>query len=581
MRSSAIFIALRRLRAPIVVLVLVYALGVVGFVLIPGVDAEGKPWAMDVFHAFYVISYTATTIGFGELPYAFTDAQRLWTILVIYLSVFGWTYALGSLLALGRDRPFQQALRTQRFAHGVHSIAEPFYLVCGYGETGGLVCAALDRAGLRVVVLEQDPARLAELDLQDFRAKPYGLVADVRSTDALRDAGLEHARLSGVLALTNDDEANLKVAIAVRLLNPKVPVLARVRNKAVAANMASFGTDHIINPFTVFGEYLSLLLRAPRVYRLLDRLIGSAASPEPKARPLPRGHWIVCGYGRFGREVVACFDREGLDVTIIEPDPKRAANRTALPGAGTEADQLHSAGIESAVGIVAGTDDDVDNLSIAVTAREIRPEIYVVVRQNEQSNTPLFAALAADFTVVSRAIVSEHAVALVRTPRLERFIGRVITNEAAGEAAMTRLEAAVGLRPVTTWRTRLHHGEAPAIERALDRGQKIAVEHLLREPGDRTTSLHAIALMLFRGEEEILLPPPGMPLAAGDHVLFAGTAGARERQRMILADDNVRDYVVLGRDIPGGWVWQWFGPKSTPLPEKRAAPDGGSGKTAS
>jgi diphosphomevalonate decarboxylase len=114
----------------------------------------------------------------------------------------------------------QHPFRTQRFAHGVHSIAEPFYLVCGYGETGGLVCAALDRAGLRVVVLEQDPARLAELDLQDFRAKPYGLVADVRSTDALRDAGLEHARLSGVLALTNDDEANLKVAIAVRLLNP-------------------------------------------------------------------------------------------------------------------------------------------------------------------------------------------------------------------------------------------------------------------------------------------------------------------------------------------------------------------------
>jgi hypothetical protein len=50
---------------------------------------------------------------------------------------------------------------------------------------------------------------------------------------------------------------------------------------------------------------------------------------------------------------------------------------------------------------------------------------------------------------------------------------------------------------------------------------------------------------------------------------------------MILVDDNVRDYVVLGRDIPGGWVWQWFGPKSTPLPEEPVAQDGRSGKTAS
>jgi Trk K+ transport system NAD-binding subunit len=575
-KSSAIFIALRRLRAPIIVLVLVYALGVVGFVLIPGVDAEGRPWRMDMFHAFYVISYTATTIGFGELPYAFTDAQRMWTVLVIYLSVFGWTYALGSLLALGRDRAFQQALSTQRFARGVHAIAEPFYVVCGYGETGGLVCAALDRAGLRVVVLEQRAERLAELDLQDFRSKPYGLNADARSTDALRDAGLGHPQLRGVLALTNDDEVNLKVAIAVRLLSPGVPVLARVRNKAVAANMASFGTDHIINPFTVFGQYLSLLLRAPQVYRLLDRLIGSAASPEPTARPLPRGHWIVCGYGRFGREVVACFDREGLDVTIIEPDPKRAADRTALPALGTEADHLHTAGIESAVGIVAGTDDDVDNLSIAVTAREIRPDIYVVVRQNEQANSPLFAALEADFTVVSRAIVSEHAVALVRTPRLARFIERVTTtDEAAGATALARLDTAVGPRKVTTWRTRLHGGDSPAIERALGRGQQITIEHLLREPGDRRTPLHAVALMLFRGDEEMLLPAPSLPLVAGDEILFAGTAGAHDRQGLILADDNVRDYVVLGRDIPGGWVWQWFGAKSLPLPERRPAEPGG------
>jgi Trk K+ transport system NAD-binding subunit len=542
-----------------VALVLVYSIGVLGFVLIPGVDAQGKPWRMDIFHAFYVISYTATTIGFGELPYAFTDAQRMWTTLVIYLSVFGWTYALGSLLALGRDRAFQQALSTQRFARRVHALADPFCLVCGYGETGSLVCGALDRAGMRVVVLEQSADRVAELELQDYRATPYGLMADARSTDALRDAGLEHRQLRGVLALTNDDDANLKVAMAVRLLNPDVPVLARVRNASIAANMASFGTDHIINPFTVFGQYLSLLLRAPRVYRLLDRLVGSAASPEPTGRTLPRGHWIVCGYGRFGREVVACFDREGLDVTIIEPDAARSAERSAQPGVGTEAAHLHAAGIESAVGIVAGTDSDVNNLSIAVTAREIRPDLYIVVRQNEHANTPLFAAFGADYTVVSRAIVSEHAVALVRTPRLARFIDRIATpNEPTGEAALLRLEAAVEGRPVTTWHTRLDAEGTPAIARALQRGQPIALETLLRDPGNRDEQLRAIALMLFRGDEEIALPDTGMPLRPGDEILFAGTAGSRLRQARTLADDNVRDYVALGRDIPGGWIWQWL-----------------------
>ena len=59
---------------------------------------------MGFFDAFYFMSYTATTIGFGELPYPFTDAQRLWVTITIYLTVIGWAYAIGSLLTLLQDR---------------------------------------------------------------------------------------------------------------------------------------------------------------------------------------------------------------------------------------------------------------------------------------------------------------------------------------------------------------------------------------------------------------------------------------------------------------------------------------------
>ena len=37
-----------------------------------------------------------STIGFGELPYAFTPAQRMWTTVSIYLTVLGWLYAFGA-----------------------------------------------------------------------------------------------------------------------------------------------------------------------------------------------------------------------------------------------------------------------------------------------------------------------------------------------------------------------------------------------------------------------------------------------------------------------------------------------------
>ena len=77
---------------------------------------------MGFFDAFYFMSYTASTIGFGELPYPFTYNQRMWVTISIYLTVIGWAYAIGSLLALVQDRSFRQALALQRFTRKVRRL---------------------------------------------------------------------------------------------------------------------------------------------------------------------------------------------------------------------------------------------------------------------------------------------------------------------------------------------------------------------------------------------------------------------------------------------------------------------------
>src|SRR3712207_9355557 len=74
--SATIFLVFRRMRAPLIVLIVIFAVSVLGLTLIPGQDAEGRPWRMGIFDAFYVMSYTASTIGFGEIPYPFTYGQR-------------------------------------------------------------------------------------------------------------------------------------------------------------------------------------------------------------------------------------------------------------------------------------------------------------------------------------------------------------------------------------------------------------------------------------------------------------------------------------------------------------------------
>ena len=126
--GDVLFLALRRLRAPLITIICVYAISVGGLTLIPGLDAAGKTETMSFFHAFYVVSYTATTIGFGELPNPFTDAQRMWVTFSIYLSVVAWAYSLGTVIALTNDATFRAMLARSIFNRRVRGIAEPFYI---------------------------------------------------------------------------------------------------------------------------------------------------------------------------------------------------------------------------------------------------------------------------------------------------------------------------------------------------------------------------------------------------------------------------------------------------------------------
>ena len=138
--NSAFFLVLRRMRVPIIVLIVIYAISVFGLTLVPGIDADGKAAPpLSFFHAFYFVSYTATTIGFGEIPNAFSDAQRMWVTISIYLTVVGWSYSIVTLIALLQDKGFQNTLTVNRFSRRVRLIKEPFYLICGCGETGNLI----------------------------------------------------------------------------------------------------------------------------------------------------------------------------------------------------------------------------------------------------------------------------------------------------------------------------------------------------------------------------------------------------------------------------------------------------------
>ena len=218
--SETIFLVLRRMRIPLIVLITILSVTVLGLTLIPGQDPQGRPYRMGFFDAFYVMSYTASTIGFGELPYPFTYSQRMWVTISIYLTVIGWAYAIGSLLALLQDRAFRQALAFQRFRRRVARLREPFLLIAGYGQTGELLGHAFDDLGRRFVVIDRDAGRIDDLELASYHADVPALAGDAADPGHLGIAGLEHAYCEGVLALTDDDETNLAITMAATRAGP-------------------------------------------------------------------------------------------------------------------------------------------------------------------------------------------------------------------------------------------------------------------------------------------------------------------------------------------------------------------------
>ncbi|MDP9392041.1 MAG: NAD-binding protein [Actinomycetota bacterium] len=561
--SATIFLILRRMRAPLIVLIVIFSISVLGLALIPGQDAEGRPWDMGFFDAIYVMSYTATTIGFGEIPYPFTYNQRMWVTISIYLTVVGWAYAIGSLLALFQDRSFRSALALQRFTRKVARLAEPFVLVAGYGRAGELLGHSMDALGRRVVVLDSSPERIDGLELESYHGDVPGLAADARDPGHLGVAGLNHRMCEAVVALTDDDETNLAVVMATALLRPDLPVIARATTRTMADRIKVFGSPSVVNPFDLFGDHVRLALRAPASYQLLTWLESGPGAPLPSRGSPPRtGRWVVCGYGRLGRELTRDLRAEGIDVTVIDPSPDDDVDEVVVAG-GFEPGVLEGVELKDAVGFVAGTDNDITNLSLVASARRTNPGLFVAARQNRPASAPLFAAMELDALLVPTEVVAHQVYAQLSTPLLWRFVRELPAKGDDWAAELVdRLTDVCGTHLQALWKVRLNPQEAPALSGWLGSGEA-RLGDLLRNPEDRDEQLHAVPLLVLRGHEATLAPGPDFVLAQGDELLLVGWPAARRALATILAIDAAREYVVSGRRVPSSWIWRKLSPAAS------------------
>ena len=412
-----------------------------------------------------------------------------------------------------------------------------------------------------VVVLDTSQEKIDGLSVARYAADVAPFCMDARLPDNLIQSGLRSRWCLGVFAVTGDDRTNLKIAISAKLLNQSCIVQARADRPSVAENMRSFDTNHVVDTVAEYVERLRLAFVKPAMFALYQWMASGPDARIPDVGELPRGHWILCGYSRLGRAMNAMLEEIGLTVTVIE-QPGRSSDLPdgAIEGPATQAETLQAAGIESAQGIVATTADDVDNLSILVTARDLNPDLFAAILENGRSSHELFRAAEPDLVgTAQHGDCRGHAGPL----RAHRWHARSSPGcwprtMLLATALLQRLKGHQSDRPPTLLTVRISERRAPALARWLEHGGRITIGELLRHPARAEESLPLEALLLRRDDQDSLLPSADTALELGDRLLLAGRDGCSRWLESTLQNDTTLTRLVTGQAVQQGWVWRWL-----------------------
>lgn len=148
-----------------------------------------------------------------------------------------------------------------------------------------------------------------------------------------------------------------------------------VAGKIFTSGLIVVGVGTLLYGFGVFAETLS------------DNAIGKYRRERQLQRDLDalRDHFIICGYGRIGTQIVAEFENHRVAYVVIDQteealDRIRAEGRLHIEGDASKEDVLKQAGIERAKGLVSAVDSDERAVYIVLAARALNPKLYIVAR---------------------------------------------------------------------------------------------------------------------------------------------------------------------------------------------------------
>jgi voltage-gated potassium channel len=143
-----------------------------------------------------------------------------------------------------------------------------------------------------------------------------------------------------------------------------------------------------------------------------------------------KNHFILCGYGRVGEEIAHVFSEEGIPFVIIDNDEETVAKaeEDGYPSLHADAasdETLKEAGIKRARGLVAAVGSDATNTYIALSARGLRPDLFIEARSSGVEAEDKLNRAGVDRVISPHAIGGRRMAMLALRPAVVDFIDTV------------------------------------------------------------------------------------------------------------------------------------------------------------
>ncbi len=146
-----------------------------------------------------------------------------------------------------------------------------------------------------------------------------------------------------------------------------------------------------------------------------------------------KDHYIICGFGRIGSTIAKELAAENIPFIVIEQAPEHiekidASQFMYLNLDATAESTLLKAGLHTAKGLVTAVSSDADNVFIALSAKGLRPDIFILARASDTKNEDKLLRAGASRVVCPYQMGGRRMAEILRRPTVVDFIDNTMMN---------------------------------------------------------------------------------------------------------------------------------------------------------